>query len=55
MKFPAGPHTGDAGVPVRRGPLRWAWRLLRPPWHQELLALALIIVTLAAGLLLARH
>jgi hypothetical protein len=55
MRFPAGPPTGDAGVPIRRGLLRWAWWLLWPAWHQELLALALIIVTVAAGWLLARQ
>jgi hypothetical protein len=37
------------------GPRRWAWRLFSPGWHQELLVLALIIVTVAAGWLLARH
>jgi hypothetical protein len=50
--FLARPHTGDAGVPARRGPRRWAWRLFL---HQELLALALIIITVAASWLLARH
>jgi hypothetical protein len=29
--------------------------LLWPEWHQELLALALIIITVAAGWLLARR
>jgi len=28
---------------------------LRPQWQQELLAVALIIMTVAAGWLLARH
>jgi hypothetical protein len=55
MSLRAGPRTGDSGVPVRRGPRRWAWRLLSPGWHQELLILALIILTVAAGWLLARH
>ena len=40
--------------PQRATP-RWARRLLRPQWQQELLAVALIIMTVAAGWLLARH
>ena len=55
MSLPAGQHAGDGGVPTRRGPWRWAWRLFLPEWHQELLAVALIIITVAAGWLLARH
>jgi hypothetical protein len=53
MSFRAGPRPGD--VPVRRGLPRWVRWFLWPTWHQELLALALIIVTVAAGLLLARN
>jgi hypothetical protein len=52
MSFPAGPRSGGGGAP-RRSPLHWAWRLFWPEWHQELLALALIILTVAAGCLLA--
>jgi len=33
---------------------RLAWWMFAPEWHQELLALALIIMTVAAGWLLAR-
>jgi hypothetical protein len=55
MSSRAGPHTGDGGAPIQRGPRRWAWWLLSPGWHQELLTLALIITTVAAGWLLARH
>jgi hypothetical protein len=55
MSVPARPQTGDGGVRIRRGPRRWAWRLFWPEWHQELLALALIIITVAAGWLLARR
>ena len=55
MSFPGGPHADDGGVSTRRGPPRWAWRLFWPEWHQELVALALIIMTVAAGWLLARH
>ena len=53
MRHPARPHTRNGGVPTRRVPPRWAWRLLWPEWRQELLALALIIMTVAAGWLLA--
>jgi hypothetical protein len=55
MSFRAGPRPGEGGVPVRPGLPRWVWWLFWPKWHQELLALALIIITVAAGLLLARH
>jgi len=55
MSFPARPHAGDGGIPLRRGLLCWARRLFWPPWHEELLALGLIIMTVAAGWLLARH
>ena len=54
MSIPAGPPTGDRRASTGRGPLRWAWRLFWPRWHQELLALALIILTVTAGWLLAR-
>lgn len=39
--------------PTRSGPPRWAKRLFWPEWHQELLALAMIIAAVAAGWLLA--
>jgi putative ABC transport system permease protein len=40
--------TGNGGVPARRAVLRWAWRLLRREWRQQLLILALIAVAVAA-------
>lgn len=55
MSPPAGPRTGDRGVPIQRATLRRARQLFWPHVAQELLALALIIVTVAAGWLLARH
>jgi hypothetical protein len=55
VSFPAGPHTGDGGGPARRGLPRWGWRLLQPEWHLELLIVALIVMTMAAGWLLARR
>jgi hypothetical protein len=53
ISFPAGPHSGDHGVPTRQGPRRRAWRLPSPKWHQDLPALALIITTVATSWLLA--
>jgi hypothetical protein len=44
-----------AAFPSGRGPRRWARRLFSPEWHQDLFALALIIMAVAAGWLLARH
>ncbi len=43
-------HAGPAhgGVPARRAVIRWAWRLLRSEWRQQLLILALVTVAVAA-------
>jgi len=38
----------NGGVPARRAVIRWAWRLLRREWRQQLLILALIMVAVAA-------
>src|ERR1700680_3236326 len=40
--------TGNGGVPARRAVVRWAWRLFRREWRQQLLVLALIVVAVAA-------
>jgi len=40
--------TPDGGVPARRAVIRWAWRLFRREWRQQMLVLALIVVALAA-------
>ena len=40
------PSTG--GVPARRAMVRWAWRLFRREWRQQLLILLLIVVAVAA-------
>ncbi len=44
------PATGtpNGGVPARRAIIRWAWRLFRREWRQQLLVLALITVAVAA-------
>ncbi len=38
----------NGGIPARRAIVRWAWRLLRREWRQQLLILALITVAVAA-------
>jgi putative ABC transport system permease protein len=43
------PRSG--GVPARRAIIRWAWRLFRGEWRQQLLVLALITVAVAAAVL----
>ena len=43
----AGPAGG--GVPARRAVARWAWRLLRREWRQQILVLALLTLTVAAA------
>ena len=43
------PHSGPAnpGLPARLAVLRWAWRLQRREWRQQLLILALITAAVA--------
>jgi putative ABC transport system permease protein len=48
---PAETGAGNGGVPARRAVVRWAWRLFRREWRQQLLVLALIVVAVAATLL----
>ena len=43
----SGPAGG--GVPARRAVARWAWRLFRREWRQQILVLALLILTVAAA------
>jgi putative ABC transport system permease protein len=45
---PARARASNGGVPARRAVIRWAWRLLRREWRQQLLILALITVAVAA-------
>ena len=45
---PARAAARNGGVPARRAVIRWAWRLLRREWRQQLLILALITVAVAA-------
>jgi putative ABC transport system permease protein len=45
----AGPDgSRDGGVAARRAVMRWAWRLFRREWRQQLLVLLLIIVAVGA-------
>lgn len=44
----AGSRAPNGGVPARRTVIRWALRLLRREWRQQLLVLALITVAVAA-------
>ncbi len=41
-------RPANGGLPGRRAVMRWAWRLLRREWRQQLLVLALITVAVAA-------
>jgi putative ABC transport system permease protein len=43
--------TRDGGVPARRAVVRWAWRLARREWRQQLLILAMLTVAVAATIL----
>src|SRR5450759_3471762 len=45
---PARAVARNGGVPARRAVVRWAWRLFRREWRQQLLILALIVVAVAA-------
>jgi putative ABC transport system permease protein len=45
---PAARRAANGGVPARRAIIRWALRLLRREWRQQLLILALITVAVAA-------
>lgn len=44
---------GDGGVPARRAVARWAWRLFRREWRQQILVLALLTVAVAATIVSA--
>jgi len=48
---PASAGTSNGGVPARRAVIRWAWRMFRREWRQQLLVLALIVVALGATVL----
>jgi putative ABC transport system permease protein len=45
---PVAPPAPGGGRPARRAIRRWAWRLLRREWRQQLLVLALLTLAVAA-------
>lgn len=48
LERPATSGAANGGVPARRAVLRWAWRMFRREWRQQLLMLGLIVVAIAA-------
>jgi len=48
LERPASAGTSNGGVPARRAVIRWAWRMFRREWRQQLLVLGLIVVAVAA-------
>ena len=42
------PAPSSGGIAARRAMVRWAWRLFRREWRQQLLILLLIVVAVAA-------
>lgn len=45
----AGAPDRNGGVPARRAVVRWAWRLFRREWRQQVLVLAMLTVAVAAA------
>jgi len=48
LEWPSGPEIDDGGIPARLAVTRWAWRLFRREWRQQVLVLALFTVAVAA-------
>jgi putative ABC transport system permease protein len=48
---PAAQHPAARGAPARRAVIRWAWRLFRREWRQQLLILGLLTAAVAATIL----
>ncbi|MEO6713541.1 MAG: ABC transporter permease [Mycobacteriales bacterium] len=42
-------RTGNGGRPARRAIVRWAWRLVRRDWRQQLLILVLLVLAIAGA------
>ncbi len=42
------PEPSTGGVPARRAMVRWAWRMFRREWRQQLIILILVIAAVAA-------
>ena len=47
---PAARGRGSGGIAARRPLVRWAWRLFRREWRQQILVLALLTVAVAAAI-----
>jgi putative ABC transport system permease protein len=45
---PVDTRPDNGGLPARRAVVRWAWRLFRHEWRQQLLILGLIVVAVGA-------
>jgi putative ABC transport system permease protein len=45
---PVAGGSGEGGVAARRAVIRWVWRVFRREWRQQLLALGLLTVAVAA-------
>jgi len=48
---PAVVDSGSGGAPARRAVLRWAWRLFRREWRQQILVLQLLTLAVLATVL----
>ena len=48
LEWPVEARAANGGATARRAVMRWAWRLFRREWRQQLLVLALIVVAVAA-------
>jgi putative ABC transport system permease protein len=46
----ASPRRGSGGMAARRAVVRWAWRLFRRDWRQQVLILGLITFSVAAAI-----
>ena len=47
LRRPAARVAGDGGLSARRAVVRWAWRLFRREWRQQILVLGLLAVAVA--------
>jgi putative ABC transport system permease protein len=53
VTVPAAAPRGRGGVAARRAVVRWAWRLFRREWRQQVVVLALLTLTVGAAIGLA--
>jgi putative ABC transport system permease protein len=51
LRSSRGRRSGGGGIAARRAVSRWAWRLFRREWRQQLLILALVTVAVATTIL----